>query len=223
VKLIKEMTQDVKVLTEADDKTGKKSYFIEGIFMQSEQTNKNRRRYCFESLNREAKRYHAEYIMENRAFGELGHPDTPAINLERTSHMIKELHADGHDFYGKAKILDTPYGKIVQSLLDEQAKIGVSTRGLGTVIQGADGIYLVQDDFTLATAADIVADPSAKDAFVRGIMENREWVFVDGQYMSQDIEQAKVSINKASSRQLNETSVRIFEDFLDALAGKRRK
>jgi hypothetical protein len=119
--------------------------------------------------------------------------------------------------------LDTPYGKIVQSLLDEQAKIGVSTRGLGTVIQGADGIYLVQDDFTLATAADIVADPSAKDAFVRGIMENREWVFVDGQYMSQDIEQAKVSINKASSRQLNETSVRIFEDFLDALAGKRRK
>lgn len=223
MKLIKEMTQDVKVLTEADDKTGKKSYFIEGIFMQSEQTNKNRRRYCFESLNREAKRYHAEYIMENRAFGELGHPDTPAINLERTSHMIKELHADGHDFYGKAKILDTPYGKIVQSLLDEQAKIGVSTRGLGTVIQGADGIYLVQDDFTLATAADIVADPSAKDAFVRGIMENREWVFVDGQYMSQDIEQAKVSINKASSRQLNETSVRIFEDFLDALAGKRRK
>lgn len=106
MKLIKEMTQDVKVLTEADDKTGKKSYFIEGIFMQSEQTNKNRRRYCFESLNREAKRYHAEYIMENRAFGELGHPDTPAINLERTSHMIKELHADGHDFYGKAKILD---------------------------------------------------------------------------------------------------------------------
>jgi len=217
VKLIKEMTQDVKVLTEADDKTGKKSYFIEGIFMQSEQTNKNRRRYCFESLNREAKRYHAEYIMENRAFGELGHPDTPAINLERTSHMIKELHADGHDFYGKAKILDTPYGKIVQSLLDEQAKIGVSTRGLGTVIQGADGIYLVQDDFQLATAADIVADPSAKDAFVRGIMEGKEWVFVDGRYMSQDIEQAKDIIVAAPSSRLNEMAIRLFADFMNKL------
>ena len=211
------MTQDVKVLTEADDKTGKKSYFIEGIFMQSEQTNKNRRRYCFESLNREAKRYHAEYIMENRAFGELGHPDTPAINLERTSHMIKELHADGHDFYGKAKILDTPYGKIVQSLLDEQAKIGVSTRGLGTVIQGADGIYLVQDDFQLATAADIVADPSAKDAFVRGIMEGKEWVFVDGRYMSQDIEQAKDIIVAAPSSRLNEMAIRLFADFMNKL------
>jgi hypothetical protein len=217
MKLIKEMTQDVKVLTEADDKTGKKSYFIEGIFMQSEQTNKNRRRYCFESLNREAKRYHAEYIMENRAFGELGHPDTPAINLERTSHMIKELHADGHDFYGKAKILDTPYGKIVQSLLDEQAKIGVSTRGLGTVIQGADGIYLVQDDFQLATAADIVADPSAKDAFVRGIMEGKEWVFVDGRYMSQDIEQAKDIIVAAPSSRLNEMAIRLFADFMNKL------
>jgi len=217
MKLIKEMTQDVKVLTESDEKTGKKSYFIEGIFMQSEQANKNRRRYCFESLNKEAQRYHKAYIQENRAFGELGHPDTPTINLERTSHMIKELHADGHDFYGKAKILDTPYGKIVQSLLDEQAKIGVSTRGLGSVVQGPDGIYLVQDDFTLATAADIVADPSAPDAFVRGIMENREWVFVDGRYVGQDIECAKATIHKASSRQLQETAIRLFADFMKKL------
>lgn len=217
MKLIKEMTQDVKVLTESDEKTGKKSYFIEGIFMQSEQANKNRRRYCFESLNKEAQRYHKAYIQENRAFGELGHPDTPTINLERTSHMIKELHADGHDFYGKAKILDTPYGKIVQSLLDEHAKIGVSTRGLGTVVQGPDGIYLVQDDFQLATAADIVADPSAPDAFVRGIMEGKEWVFLEGRYVEQDMELAKKAIVAAPSRRIHETAVRLFSEFMQKL------
>jgi len=217
MKLIKEMTQEVTVLTEADATSGKKSYFIEGIFMQSEQANKNRRKYCFESLNREAKRYHSLYIKENRAFGELGHPDTPTINLERTSHMIKELHADGHDFYGKAKILDTPYGKIVQSLLDEGAKIGVSTRGLGSVVQGPDGIYLVQDDFQLATAADIVADPSAPDAFVRGIMEGKEWTYVEGRYVEQDIQVAKKAIVAAPSRQINETAVRLFSEFMRKL------
>lgn len=217
MKLIKEMTQDVTVLKESDEKTGKKSYYIEGIFMQSEQTNKNRRRYCFESLNKETQRYNKAYIQENRAFGELGHPDSPTINLERTSHMIKELRAEGHDFYGKAKILDTPYGKIVQSLLDEEAKIGVSTRGLGSVVQSPDGIYLVQDDFTLATAADIVADPSAPDAFVRGIMEGKEWVFVEGRYVEQNIEVAKRAIQTAPSRRINEIAVRLFSEFMQKL------
>jgi hypothetical protein len=131
--------------------------------------------------------------------------------------MIKELRAEGHDFYGKAKILDTPYGKIVQSLLDEEAKIGVSTRGLGSVVQSPDGVYLVQDDFTLATAADIVADPSAPDAFVRGIMEGREWVFVEGRYVEQDMELAKKAIIAAPSRRINEIAVRLFSEFMQKL------
>jgi Prohead core protein serine protease len=224
MRLIKECTEDVRYLTEEDTNSGKKSYFIEGIFLQADITNKNKRQYCFESLNREVNRYANVYIKANRAFGELGHPDSPTINLERVSHMIKELHPDGKNFYGKAKILtETPYGKIVQTLLDEEAKIGVSTRGLGSVVQSPDGVYLVQDDFTLATAADIVADPSAPDAFVRGIMENREWVLIDGRYVGKDIEIAKATINKASSRQLYETCVSLFEDYLNALAGNRRK
>jgi hypothetical protein len=217
MKLIKECVEDVKVLTESDEKTGKKSYFIEGVFIQTEQPNKNRRKYLFESMNREVTRYNNVYISQNRAFGELGHPDSPTINLERTSHLIKELKADGHDFYGKAKILETPYGKIVQSLLDEGAKIAVSTRGLGTLVPGSDGIQLVQDDFQLATAADIVADPSAPDAFVRGIMEGRDWVFVDGRYVAQDIEEAKRAISLAPSRQLSELAVRLFSDFMRKL------
>ena len=217
MKLIKECTQDVKVLTESDEKTGKKSYFIEGVFIQTERPNKNRRQYLFEAMNNEVARYNNEYIKPNRAFGELGHPDTPTINLERSSHLIKELSADGHDFYGKAKIIDTPYGKIVQSLLDEGAKIGVSTRGLGSLIQGSNGISIVQDDYRLATAADIVADPSAPDAFVTGICEGKEWVFVEGRFVEQHIDQAKKAIDRAPSRQLHETAVRLFAEFLRKL------
>jgi hypothetical protein len=217
MKLIKECTEDVQVLTESDAKTGKKSYFIEGIFIQTEQPNKNRRQYLFESMNREVKRYNDVYITPNRAFGELGHPDTPTINLERTSHLIKVLEANGHDFYGKAKILETPYGKIVQSLLEEGAKIAVSTRGLGTLVKGSNGIDLVQDDYQLATAADIVADPSAPDAFVRGIMEGREWVYVNGRYVAEDIDKAKRAISLAPSRQLNELAVKLFSDFMRKL------
>lgn len=217
MKLIKECVEEVKVLTESDEKTGKKSYFIEGIFMQSNKPNKNRRQYMFESLNREAQRYSNEYIKENRAFGELGHPDTPTINLERVSHMIKELHAVGTDFYGKAKILDTPYGKIVQNFLDEGAKIGVSTRGLGTLVPGPNGINLVQDDFQLATAADIVADPSAHDAFVQGIKEGKEWLFVEGRYVECDIDRAKKIIDSTPSRHLQEMAVRLFADFMRKL------
>lgn len=217
MKLIKECTEDVQVLTESDEKTGKKHFFIEGIFIQTEQPNKNRRKYLFESMNREVTRYNDVYIKPNRAFGELGHPDSPTINLERTSHLIKELRADGHNFYGKAKILETPYGKIVQSLLEEGAKIAVSTRGLGTLVTGSDGVSLVQDDYQLATAADIVADPSAPDAFVRGIMEGREWMFVDGRYVEQDVEQAKRAISLAPSRQISELAVRLFSDFMRKL------
>jgi hypothetical protein len=216
MKLIKECLENVQVLTESDQ-SGKKSYFIEGIFMQSERPNKNRRQYAFESLNREADRYRDAYIKENRAFGELGHPDTPTINLERVSHLIKELRPDGKDFYGKAKILETPYGKIVQSLLDEGAKIAVSTRGLGTLVRGSNGIDIVQDDFQLATAADIVADPSAPDAFVQGIMEGREWLFIEGRYVSQDIEKAKKAVEAAPAARIHELSVRLFEEFMRKL------
>lgn len=216
MKLIRECVENVSVLTESDH-SGKKSYYIEGIFMQSDQPNKNRRQYAFESLNKEADRYRAAYIKENRAFGELGHPDTPTINLERVSHLIKELRPDGKDFYGKAKILETPYGKIVQSLLDEGAKIAVSTRGLGTLVRGADGIDLVQDDFQLATAADIVADPSAPNAFVQGIKEGREWLFVEGKYVECDIERAKKIVDATPSRRIHEVSVQLFADFMRKL------
>lgn len=217
MKLIKECVTEVKFLTEADAKTGKKSYFIEGIFMQSNIPNKNRRQYKFETLNRETERYNKEYIKENRAFGELGHPNSPTINLERVSHMIKILRPEGIDFYGKAKILDTPYGKIVQNLLDEGAQIGVSTRGLGSVTPGPNGISLVEDDFQLATAADIVADPSAPNAFVQGICENKEWIFVEGRYIERDIEIAKKVIKSASQRDLHEAAVRVFADFMRKL------
>jgi len=217
MKLIRESVENVKVLTEADKLSGKKSYFIEGIFMQSDRPNKNRRQYAFESLNKEANRYREVYIKESRAFGELGHPDTPTINLERVSHMIKELRADGKDFYGKAKILETPYGKIVQALLDEGAKIAVSTRGLGTLVRGSNGIDLVQDDFQLATAADIVADPSAPDAFVQGIMEGREWLCVEGKYVECDIARAKKIVAETPSRRLQEVAVRLFSEFMSKL------
>lgn len=217
MKLITECITDVRFLTEADQKTGKKGYYIEGIFMQSERPNKNRRQYKYDTLLRESQRYSKEYIQANRAFGELGHPNSPTINLDRVSHMIKVLRPEGNDFYGKAKILDTPNGKIVQNLLDEGATIGVSTRGLGSVIPGPNGISLVEDDFQLATAADIVADPSAPDAFVQGIMEGKEWVFVEGRYIEQDIEKAKKTIVRASSKDLHETAVKLFESFLKKL------
>jgi len=185
--------------------------------MQADIPNKNRRQYKFDTLLRESERYNKEYIKENRAFGELGHPNSPTINLERVSHMIKILRPEGTNFYGKAKILDTPYGKIVQNLLDEGAQIGVSTRGLGSVSSGPNGVSLVEDDFQLATAADIVADPSAPDAFVQGIMEGREWMFIDGRYVEQDVAAAKKAITKASSREIEAVAVQLFEQFMRKL------
>jgi hypothetical protein len=216
MKLITEVYEEIKCLTE--ETSGKKNFFIEGVFLQSERPNRNKRQYKFETLQREVNRYNEEYVKPNRAYGELGHPDTPSINLERVSHMIKELRTDGTDFYGKAKILDTPYGNIVKSFIEEGAKLGVSSRGMGSLERTNSGISLVKDDFYLATAADIVADPSAPDAFVRGIMENREWMLVEGRFMEIDIEKTKEIINNTPSRRLQETAVAEFTKFLDKLS-----
>lgn len=215
MKLIVELNEDVKFVTEANE-AGKKEMYIEGVFMQADKQNRNGRVYPFEILNREASRYINEYVNKGRAFGELGHPAGPTINLERVSHLIKELNVVGSDFYGKAKILDTPYGNIVRNLINEGASFGVSTRGMGTLVE-KNGTKIVSDDFYLATAADIVADPSAPDAFVRGIMESKEWVMVDGCWMEQDIDRSKNIIRKTSSKNLQQAKLKIFEDFIKRL------
>ena len=177
MKLISEFNDNVMspMIVEENEK-GEKEYFIEGIFMQANKKNRNGRIYPTEILQKEAKRYTDEFIVKKRAFGELGHPDGPTVNLERVSHMIEELEEVDQNFMGRAKILDTPYGKIVKSLIDEGAQLGVSSRGMGSLKSGKDGISEVQGDFYLATAADIVADPSAPDDFVEGIMEGKEWI-----------------------------------------------
>jgi hypothetical protein len=178
MKLICEQMENVRYVTEAKE-SGKKDYFIEGIFMQGNIQNRNGRMYPVSILQKEAERYMKESVQQNRAYGELGHPQGPSINLDRVSHMIKELRQDGNNFYGRAKIMDTPMGNIVKNLMDEGASLGVSTRGMGSIKENKQGFMEVQDDFHLATAADIVADPSAPDAFVNGIMEGVEWVWQD--------------------------------------------
>jgi hypothetical protein len=165
-------------------------------------------------MDKEVQRYCEEYIDKNRAYGELGHPDSPSINLDRVSHMIVSLRKEGTNYIGKAKILDTPMGKIAKGLLDGGANLGVSSRALGSLKTNNEGVQIVQDDFMLSTAADIVADPSAPDAFVRGIMENKEWVFVDGKYVQKNIEEVKAAIKRTSSAGLNETKLRAFQHFL---------
>jgi hypothetical protein len=215
MKLITELNEEVKFVTEASE-SGKKEMYIEGVFMQADKQNRNGRVYPFQVLNREAQRYITEYVAKGRAFGELGHPSGPTINLERVSHLIKELNVVGSDFYGKAKILDTPYGNIVRNLVTEGASFGVSTRGMGTLVE-KNGSKVVSDDFYLATAGDIVADPSAPDAFVRGIMENKEWVCIDGCWMEQDIDRSKNLIRQASSKNLDEAKLKIFKDFINRL------
>jgi len=177
MKLITETIDDVKYLTETAE-NGKKKLYIEGTFLVAEQVNKNNRMYKMDTMRREVQRYAEEYIKTNRALGELGHPDTPSINLERASHKIISLSEDGNSFYGKALILETPYGQIVKNFIDNDVNLGVSSRAMGSLVQTKEGYNLVQDDFRLATAADIVADPSAPGAFVNGIMENKEWMFV---------------------------------------------
>ncbi len=214
MKLITEVNESIKVLEEQFN--GEKRYFIEGIFLQAEKKNRNGRVYPKETLKKEVRKYNKEFVEQNRAFGELGHPDGPTVNLERVSHMITELYEDGDNFIGKAKIMTTPYGKIVGNLLADGAKLGVSSRGMGS-LEEKGGANIVQSDFTLATAADIVADPSAPDAFVNGIMEGKEWVWDNGVLQEVQIDKYHRSIKKASSRDLSEAKVRAFKDFISRL------
>ena len=216
MKLISEEAINVEFLTEAT-KSGGKNYFIEGIFMQANKKNRNGRVYPTEILQKEAKRYTTEFIKKKRAFGELGHPDGPTVNLERVSHMIEELEEVGQNFMGRAKILDTPYGKIVKNLIDEGAQLGVSSRGMGSLKPAGNGISEVQGDFYLATAADIVADPSAPDAFVHGIMEGKEWVWDNGLLKETQIQEYKDKIEKSSRKDRENVLVEAFKDFIAKL------
>lgn len=216
MKLIKEHTEEVKLIVEESKGTKEKSYFIEGVFLQSNLKNRNGRMYPKEVMQKEVDRYTKEYINKNRAFGELGHPDSPTINLDRVSHMIKELRLEGDNYIGKAKIMDTPYGKIVKNLIDEGAQLGVSSRGLGSLVQ-KNGVQLVQDDFMLATAADIVADPSAPDAFVEGIMEGKEWIYNASTKSWVIAEQIRKDIERMTARQVAESQARMFQTFLNGL------
>lgn len=215
MKLIKEHTESVRLIVEAkQDKT--KDYFIEGVFLQSDLKNRNGRMYPRGIMEKEVSRYNDEYIQKNRAFGELGHPDSPTINLDRVSHMIKSLKVDGNNWIGRAKIMETPYGKIVKSLIDEGAQLGVSSRGLGSLVE-KNGVNLVQDDFMLATAADIVADPSAPDAFVEGIMEGAEWVYNASTKSWMVAERIKQDIKRMTGKQVAESQAKLFETFLNNL------
>ena len=214
MKLITETIEDVQILTE--ETNGKKDYKIRGVFMQADIKNRNGRIYPVETLAKEVRRYTKEFIEKKRAFGELGHPDGPTVNLERVSHMITSLKPEGKNFIGEAKVMDTPYGKIVKNLIDEGAVLGVSSRGMGS-IQQQGGRNLVGKDFYLATAADIVADPSAPDAFVEGIMEGKEWVWDNGVLKSVTVEQYKSEIEKAKRTELAEKKSKIFADFMSKL------
>ena len=215
VKLISEEIQDVEYICEQKE-DGKKNYKIKGVFMQADIKNRNGRVYPMEVLNKEVRRYNKEYINEKRAFGELGHPDGPTVNLERASHMITKLYPDGKNFIGEAKIMSTPMGEIVKTLMDEGAKLGVSSRGMGSLDQ-KNGANYVRDDFYLATAADIVADPSAPNAFVEGIMEGKEWVWNNGSLVEAELERAKRRIEeRIRKRQVNENALE-FINFLKKL------
>ena len=214
MKLISEEIQNAEMLVE--ETNGKKNYKIKGVFLQSDIKNRNGRIYENDILTKEVKRYNQEFINKKRAFGELGHPDGPTVNLERVSHMITKLEPEGKNFIGEAKVMDTPYGKIVKGLIDEGAQLGVSSRGMGSLVQ-KNGANYVGKDFYLATAADIVADPSAPDAFVEGIMENKEWVWDNGVIKAQDIEEYKEHIKEAKRLKLAEAKVKVFKNFIEKL------
>jgi hypothetical protein len=214
MKLIRELTESVQYLTE--EKDGKKTLFIEGPFLVAESVNKNKRMYKEETMRNEVNRYSEEYISKNRAFGELGHPDTPSINLDRVSHLIVGLRQEGNAWIGKAKILETPMGNIARNLIEGGAQLGVSSRGMGS-LKMENGVNVVQGDFHLATAADIVADPSAPGAFVQGIMEGKEWMLVNGIWTEQHYDVAKQEIKQASSKDIEAVSLKIFENFLKKL------
>lgn len=215
LKLISENLEEVQYITEENEK-GEKEYKIKGIFMQADVKNRNGRVYPFDILKKEVSNYNKNFTKQKRAFGELGHPDGPTVNLERVSHMITDLYPDGKNFIGEAKIMDTPMGKIVKSLMDEGAKLGVSSRGLGS-LQQKNGASYVKDDFYLATAADIVADPSAPNAFVEGIMEGKEWIWDNGVIKQKDIEEYKQYIKEAKSLKLAEAKALVFSKFLKGL------
>lgn len=216
MKLIKEVVETTNLIVE--EKLGKgKQYFIEGIFLQSELVNRNGRMYKESIMDNEVNRYIKEYVEKNRAYGELGHPDSPSINLDRVSHLIVGLTKEGTNYRGKAKILDTPMGKIAKGLLDGGANLGVSSRAMGSLKANNEGVQVVQDDFMLSTAADIVADPSAPDAFVRGIMENREWMLVDGRFVEKDLSEAQRVIRATSSKRLEEQKLKLFMNFLQKI------
>jgi len=211
MKLITETVEEIKFLTEKSD-SGEKQYFIEGIFMQADQKNKNGRIYPRNILMNEARRYVTEYVQKNRALGELNHPSGPSVNLDRVSHRVTWLNESGSDIYGKAKVLDTPCGQIVKNLMNEGVKLGVSTRGMGS-LEKKGGANYVKEDFMLA-AIDIVADPSAPNAFVDGIMEGKEWVWDNGILKEQDVAGYHRRITKASKKKLQEASIKAFADFL---------
>lgn len=219
MKLVRQYISEENIQTgiQLDESTGQKSYFIEGIFMQGDMENRNKRLYPTDVISNQLKEYQNNFIQKKRAFGELGHPSGPQINLDRVSHMITEIKQDGNNFIGKAKIMDTPYGKIVKSFIEEGALLGVSSRGLGSVKENKNGISEVQNDFKLSTV-DIVADPSAPDAFVDGIMEGYDWYYENGILKSQQIEHIRKSIHNAKSyRELQERKVEAFRLFLDSL------
>jgi Prohead core protein serine protease len=214
MKLIKELTESVQYITE--EKDGKKTLYIEGPFLVAETVNRNKRMYKEETMREEVARYTEEYVSKNRAFGELGHPDTPSINLDRVSHLIVGLRQEGNAWIGKAKILETPMGNIARNLIEGGAQLGVSSRGMGS-LKMENGINVVQGDFHLATAADIVADPSAPGAFVQGIMEGKEWVMVNGIWTEQQYEDAKTQIRQASRKEIEAVSLKLFENLIKKL------
>ena len=213
MRLISEINDSVKYITEANGK----DLYIEGVFLQADVKNKNGRLYPNAIMQKEVKRYTKEYIDKKRAFGELGHPEGPTINLERVSHMITSLKEEGSNYVGKAKVSDTPHGNIVKNLIKEGAQLGVSSRGMGSLKANKKGIQEVQDDFYLATAADIVADPSAPDAFVNGVMEGKEWIWANGAIQEVEIAKYKEIIKKSPEKRLTSIEAAVFEDFISKL------
>ena len=215
MRLIAEEISQADFLIE-DSKDGKKNYYIEGVFLQAELQNKNGRKYPLSTLQREVAKYDENYIKGGRALGELGHPEGPSINLDRVSHKIESLTEDGNNFIGRAKILETPMGKIAKNLLDEGIRLGVSSRGMGS-LRKEEGVNVVQDDFMLATAADIVADPSAPDAFVDGIMEGKEWVWDNGILKESAVAEIKQEIDQATLVNIQERKITAFSKFLQSI------
>tara|TARA_A100001037_G_scaffold301703_1_gene331789 strand:- start:534 stop:1184 length:651 start_codon:yes stop_codon:yes gene_type:complete len=216
MKLIREEIESVEILTETVG--GKKNLFIKGVFLQSEMVNRNGRLYPFNIMEKEVSRYNKDYVQKGRALGELGHPDGPTVNLDRVSHKITDLKQEGKNFVGKAQILSTPMGKIAESLLKDGVTLGVSSRGIGSLKDNSKGYKEVGEDFMLATAADIVADPSAPDAFVQGIMEGKEWVWDGGLLKERLASETRIKIERASrARDLEEQKLGLFQNFLNSL------